>query len=111
EYGKIIPAVMFERLYRNILPRYVELLTKQLNLAPLFLVEAGAVGIEDFRLAVDDLNIYGPIYDDSFGHQYDLKAASRQEIDKVLLAFFEDFFGATGYPRPPNLDGFGPKTS
>lgn len=108
EYGNMISAIAFERLYRNMLPRYVDVLVTHLKLAPPFTVDAGAVGINTFKLAVDDENMFGPIYDSEFCGQYDLADASARSMNDLLLQFFDDFFGITGYPRPANLDGFGP---
>ena len=107
EYGNVIPAISFEQLYRSMLPRYVEFLTKQLKLPPPFEIRAGAVGLKGFRMTVPD-GSYGPMYDDLFSGEYELADLSGVEIDRVLLEFFEEIFAATGYSRPDNLDGFGP---
>jgi nucleoside phosphorylase len=100
EYGNIIPAVSLERLYHDMVRRYVDFLTKRLNLTPPFAIELGVVGIENFKLAVDGDHILGPIYDARFTREYILKDGTLAEIDRVLGEFFEDLFGITGYPRP-----------
>lgn len=109
EFGPIIPSKAFEQLYRDMLVRYINFLSGHLKVKPPLIVKAGAVGLREFRLAVDTDELYGPYFDDSVGWRYELTDFSQDAINRLLLQFFEEFFAASGYPRPANLWNFPPK--
>ena len=80
-----------------------------LRFKPPLVIKAGAVGLKDFKLAVDTDELYGPYFDDTFEGDYELADFSQGEINRLLLQFFEELFAASGYPRPANLWNFPPK--
>lgn len=98
----------FEEIYRQTLRRYVDFMENLLGIQPPYTVEAGAVGIKGFSIVTDanGLETYGPFHDDTFKVRLLLNAAKQQALDAALLRIFEEFFGATGYPRPKGLFGF-----
>jgi hypothetical protein len=104
----IIGGKAFEEIYRQSLRRYVDFIQGRLGIQPPYSVVAGVVGINGFSIVVDPagLEVFGPFHDDTFENRLMLNTVTQQALDAVLLRIFEEFFGATGYPRPPGLFGF-----
>lgn len=102
-------SAAFERILKDALPHYLEFGQQHLDLGLPLKVEAGAEKIEGFHLAMGTGYFepnWGPIFNSQIKSRHTLKEFSKKAIDEILLSIFEDFFDATGNPRPENLHGF-----
>ncbi|BAV48063.1 Uncharacterized protein MLTONO_3160 [Mesorhizobium loti] len=107
-FVKIIPGQAVEQTFRQALDRYVAFARDNLHIAPPYSLEAGAVGLKDRRIFIDQNwdTALGPIYDDAFRVDLVLNDLSRPTLDKALLTIFEELYRAAGYSRPQGLFGF-----
>ncbi len=107
--GKHIPSNAYERVLSVGLRNYVNYAEELLGYKCPFIVEAGAAGVEGFRMAMspDYFDRYwGPITLPEICLRHELIDTKQESIDSILLKIFEDFFDATGTPRPPGFNGF-----
>ena len=111
EHGLYIPGKPFEDTFRRSLSNYVDFMQYKLNILPPYTVEAGVVGIQDYRIIVDATGMerYGPFFDNEMKIRLVLNENSAQALDTVLLKFFEELFMVSGYARPKSLYGFPPQ--
>lgn len=107
EYGKLIPVKLVEQAMRGALTLNLKFMQDQLNVPPPYNIEFGAVGVRNYKLAIDT-NIDNPyeIYNDEIIGSFVLSDTKPGSIDSALLKIYESFFAAAGYTRPPNLFGF-----
>ncbi len=107
--GKCIPSRDYENVLSVGVCNYVNYAEKLLGYKCPFIVEAGAAGVEGFRMAMspDYFDRYwGPITLPEIRSRHELVDAKQESIDSILLKIFEDFFDATGTPRPQGFNGF-----
>lgn len=107
--GKYIPSGGYERVLRDGLRNYVNYAENLLGYKCPFIVEAGAAGVEDYRMAMspDYFDQYwGPITLHKIQSRHELVDTKQESVDSILLKIFEDFFDATGTRRPQGLNGF-----
>jgi nucleoside phosphorylase len=109
QFGTFIPAKALEDVYRDVLVRYINFLSRHLRVDPPVVIKAGAVGLTGFRLAVDNDQFFGPFYDDALEETYELNDFSPESLNTVLLEYFEALYSASGHPRPKNLWNFPPR--
>lgn len=107
--GKYIPGDDYEHVLRVGLHNYINYAEKLLGYKCPFIVEAGAAGVEDYRMAMNQ-NYYdqywGPITLPEIHSRYELVDTKQESIDSILLKIFEDFFDATGTRRPQGFNDF-----
>jgi hypothetical protein len=107
---KIISIMAFEELIEDALRHYVDVAEKRLNLNPPLLVEAGAAEVNDFTMVrpshYPTRRNLGRIFSNEIKSRHTLKSLEKTDVDKVLLAIFEDFFDAIGVKRPDNFRNF-----
>jgi len=99
-----IPSMQFERRYIATLELLTELMS-QLAVSSPWTVEAGIVGAPGLYITLSG-GQRGPIRKGEVVCRGLLKDKSAAEVTAFLLKFFEMVFDATGYPRPPRLNGF-----
>ena len=107
--GKYIPSVSYEKVLSAGLRNYVNFAEKQLGYKCPFIVEAGAAGVEKYRMAMGPGYIdqyMGPITLPGIRSRWELVDTTQESINSVLLKIFEDFFDATGTRRPHGFNGF-----
>jgi hypothetical protein len=71
-------------------------------------VEAGISRVKGYRMAMGGGTFWGSVNKQDIQSRHELKSLEAGEIDRVLLAIFDDFFDAVGKRRPPNFRGFPP---
>lgn len=108
EGTKFIPSQAFERVLDSGLRRYVQFAVEKLEIESPVTVEAGISRVKDYRMAMGGGVFWGPIYKLDIQSRHELRSLEVSEIDRVLLAIFEEFFDATGKHRPANFRGFPP---
>ncbi len=104
-------SVAFEQKLDTGLRHYLHVARERLNLGSPLVVEAGAVGVEGFRMVMPSDNLpslWGPVYAPEVKSRQILRSFEDSEINRVLLKIFEDFFDAVGEHRPLNFRGFPP---
>lgn len=88
---------------------YVDVAEKLLKLKPPLLVEAGATEVNNLTMILGN-NYFGrtlgQIYNNEIKYRHTLSSLKKQEVDKILLSIFEDFFDAAGEKRPENYRNF-----
>ncbi|UPJ58717.1 hypothetical protein [Bradyrhizobium sp. 192] len=104
-----IPALLTEQVFHQKTHAAVEFAASQLGLSFPCELELGILGVIDAKLAVDTDDIRGPIRVDQVTVRRTLNAGDRDEIDGVLLEFFNALYDATGYARAENLFYFPPE--
>jgi hypothetical protein len=106
----VIPSLTYERILFDSLRRYRDFARDVLRLTSPLTVEAGAVGVDGFYMAVDGRYMdpwWGPVYGD-IKWRGSLKDFDDRTMHSVLLDIFNSFFAACGHKRPENLNGFPP---
>jgi hypothetical protein len=106
--GEYIPSVAFEEMLEAGLKHYIQLTTERLGLRSPIVVEAGAARVEGFRMAMGDHMYWGPVYAPQIRSRQTLRSFDETEVNRVLLAIFDDFFDAVGELRPQHFRGFPP---
>ncbi len=107
--GKNIPSGSYEQVLRAGLYNYVNFAEKLLGYKCPFIVEAGATGVEGYRMAMgpEYIDLYwGPITLPEIRSRHELVDTKQESINSILLKIFEDFFDATGTRRPQGFNGF-----
>jgi hypothetical protein len=107
--GKCIPSRDYEHVLREGLCNYVNYAEKLLGYKCPFIVEAGAAGVEDYHMAMGPEyhgQYLGPITLPEIRSRHELVDTKQESINSILLKIFEDFFDATGTPRPQGFNGF-----
>lgn len=105
-----IPWLAAEQAYADRLPKYVRFAAEQLAVPFPIRVIAGVVGVRGYTLHFRS-NLYGwddpaRMLDDEVEWSGTLASMDAKEIDRVLLAVFEQFFDCAGQTRPDRLYGF-----
>ena len=102
EYGRYIPSRALERAVLRTLNNYVGFAVKHLELSPPFIVELGAVGLNDRHITSDPQqdDWFGPIRDDTFSHDVELTDTTPSAIKTAAIRLFKELHLLTGYPRP-----------
>jgi len=108
ETKKHIPSQAFERVLESGLRRYVQFAAGKLEMESPVIVEAGISRAKGYRMAMGGGTLWGPVNKPDIQSRHELKSLEAGEIDKVLLATFDDFFDAVGKHRPRNFRGFPP---
>jgi hypothetical protein len=108
EANKQIPSLAFERVLDSGLRHYVQFAAGKLELESPVMVEAGISRVKGYRMAMGGGTFWGPVNKPDIQSRHELRSFEVGEIDRVLLAIFEDFFDAVGKHRPPNFRGFPP---
>ncbi len=107
---KHIPIDALEKTLEVALHHYIDFGKKSLGYQSPLIVEAGAVGVEDYFIPIElpgyPLEMGEPIIKPEIKSRHTLKEMSKEAINSVLLAIFEDFFDATGKHRPKGYRGF-----
>jgi len=100
--SKRIGQGAFETTYRMILGRYTQVMADRLRIPLPYTVEAGAVGLKGYRVAVGNQpdDSYGPIRDPEFSIRLVLNDISSANLDRAVNRISEELFRLTGYPRP-----------
>ena len=107
--GKHIPSNAYEQVLNAGLHNYVKFAEERLGYKCPFIVEAGAAGVEDYRMAMspDYFDSYwGPITLREIQSRHELVDTKQESVVSILLKIFEDFFDATGTRRPQGFNGF-----
>lgn len=108
-----IPMGTLEELYEAALKHYLDVATKLMDIKPPFIIKAGASGIVRFSLGWGRESYVEsnrePIYQDEINSRQVLGNLKEEEVNKVLLGIFENFFDAVGEHRPKNFRGFPPE--
>jgi len=102
---RLFPSVAFEELYETGLSHYLQVAQNLLQLMPPLYIEAGASGVADFRMGMNGRYV-GRVFGDEIKSRKRLQSFDAEEVKRVLLAIFEDFFDAFGEKRPKNFRGF-----
>lgn len=108
EDKQYIPSHAFENRLNAGLRYYLQFVTEYLNIQSPVIVEAGVSRAKGFRMAMDNKTYWGPVYKQDIQSRQRLLSFEQSEVDRVLLAIFEDFFDAVGKHRPANFRGFPP---
>jgi hypothetical protein len=100
--AKLIGQDTFEDTYRQVLARYARLMAEEMKLPLPYTVEAGAVGLDGYRVAVgDDANdAVGPIRVPEFNISLELHDLGVATLDQTVIRISEALFRLTGYKRP-----------
>ncbi len=106
---KKIHSASYEKVLSAGLRNYVNFAEKQLGYKCPLIVEAGAAGVEKYRMVMGPNYIdqyLGPINLPKIQSRYELVDTNQKSVDSILLKIFNDFFDATGTRRPQGLNGF-----
>lgn len=107
-----IPMVRVEELYEAALKHYLDVATKLMDVKPPFIIKTGASGIAGFTLSRGTERYFEtyqePIYQDEINSYQVLGNLKTDEVNKILLGIFENFFDAIGERRPKDFRGFPP---
>jgi len=87
----------------------VEFARSQLGVEVRCDLELGVLGLKGTKLAVNTEDIRGPIQIGDVIVRRTLALADPDDINRVLLEFFEALYDATGYARPGGLFHFPPE--
>jgi hypothetical protein len=104
-----IPTGVHERLFAKGLRKYVEFATHYLEVDFPISVILGVTNVRGHMLAMprarywDD---FGPLHEDNIIVRKKLLSGDDEEIDRVLLNFFEAIFDAAGTERPEGFNKF-----
>jgi hypothetical protein len=104
-----IPSTAYERVLSKGLHDYINFAENHLGYKCPFIVEAGASGVEDYYMAMDQAHSYehwGPITSSEISSRWKLVDLKPESVNSILLKIFEYFFEATGTHRPPSYNGF-----
>jgi hypothetical protein len=104
-----IPALLLEQMYYDNAHAAVEFAGSQLGAEVPCDLELGVLGLKDTKLAVNTEDIRGPIQIGDVIVRRTLASAHPDDINRVLLEFFEALYDATGYARPGGLFHFPPE--
>jgi nucleoside phosphorylase len=104
-----IPALSTEQMYYDKAHAAVEFATGQLGVAAPCDLELGILGLKGVTIAINTEDLPGPIQIENVILRRTLPIGGPDEIDAVLLEFFERLHDATGYARPKNLFHFPPE--
>lgn len=104
-YPNYVPTQAFEdRLHKSV-QLYLHTARNHCNYPPRIHVQAGLVNVSDFRLAMSNTDLWGPIYED-VKVEATVDMESPETINAALLNIYNAVFEAAGRERPPNLYGF-----
>jgi nucleoside phosphorylase len=104
-----IPALLLEQMYYDRAHAAVEFAGSQLGVEVPCDLELGVLGLKGTKLAVNTEDIRGPIQIGDVIVRRTLASADPDDINRVLLEFFEALYDATGYARPGGLFHFPPE--
>ncbi|MBR0882901.1 hypothetical protein JQ608_38425 [Bradyrhizobium liaoningense] len=102
----LLPALPFERQLHTTLHHAIRFAVARLSLTFPCTLEMGLVDTNGVHIGGNEF--WGPIRLPEIIFRRTLQSGSRNEIDQVLLMFFEMAFDATGYARPNGLNNFPP---
>ncbi|MBI5745978.1 MAG: hypothetical protein HZA13_03140 [Nitrospirae bacterium] len=109
--NRCIRSMEFEKKLDAGFRHYLKVARERLDLGSPLVVEAGAVRVEGFRMAmgIDYVpSLWAPVHKKEIISRQKLGSFEDSEINRVLLAIFEDFFDAAGERRPGYFRGFPP---
>lgn len=106
DYGKLIPMMGLEAAFRDVLIRNVGALQRA-NVMPPYSLTFGAVGIQDYSLAiVQSYDTPYVIRDNMFQDSFVIPTCAPENLNKALGRIYSKFFRMSGFERPANLFGF-----
>jgi len=97
-----------EGVFKRCLPLYLRFMQESLGVAPPYIVEAGACGLDGVRLLQANYE-HPTIHDNCVTLRRELRTLDKSAINAFLLELFEAFFDAAAVKRPPGLYGFPPQ--
>jgi hypothetical protein len=107
---KGIPTGWHEYMIANALSHYVEFGKQVLGWRPPLLVEIGLTNVAGYNLFMDQSRYWdsqwGPIHESNIILRKKLLTYRVEELDAVLLEFFEMIFDAAGAKRPDRYNNF-----
>jgi hypothetical protein len=108
EVIEFIPMIAFEKLFVRVLENYAKVMTSELKLQPPYIVEFGAVGLDQHYLGCLDGSdargqFVGPIMKNSIQRRYELKDTNRKSLHDILRSFFNDFYDLAAFSREQHL--------
>ncbi len=101
-----IPIISLEEELESSLKHYIEVGRERLGLRPPLFVEAGATKMKGRLLMINNQPQGSSVRTEIIQTRKTLRSFEEPEIDRVLLAIFEDFFDAAAESRPTNFRGF-----
>jgi hypothetical protein len=108
ESKQCINSVAFEKTLDAGLRHYLQFAREKLNIESPLEVEAGISRVRGFKMAMSDNTYWGPVYKLDIQARHTLRSFEDSEINRVLLAIFDEVFDAVGKRRPANFRGFPP---
>ena len=104
--NRYIPIMECEEELENGLRHYIEVARDRLNLRCPLIVEAGAARVQGFKMVTDNKAFGDPIYTSEIRSRQTFSSFQGSEVNRLLLAIFEDFFDAVGKRRPQQFRSF-----
>jgi nucleoside phosphorylase len=104
-----VPALLTEQMFYEKAHAAVEFAVSQLGLSFPCDVQLGILGLKNATLAVKNDDFRGPIQVNDVTVRLPINSDGPNEIDRVLLEFFNALYDATGYAPPPNQFHFPPE--
>ena len=108
ESKQYFPCVEFAKTLDAGLRHYLHFAREKLKIESPIVVEAGISRVDGFKMAMDNQTYGDRIYKRDIQSRQTLGSFDDSEVDRVLLAIFEDFFDAVGKRRPANFRNFPP---
>jgi hypothetical protein len=104
----VVLSLPMERIFYYSLRWYANFLREVTNTGPPLIVEAGVVGVKNWRVRAGERQVrdFDPIYQDPPPLRRVLHDITEERMDEFLLEFFEVVFDQTGERRPTRLHGF-----
>jgi hypothetical protein len=103
-----LSSVIFERVYYDHLRFLTRFALEQLSLSAPWEVECGVSGSKGLHLWVSAQETSGPIVQSDVISRRTMKSGSEEEMDAILLEFFNLLHAAAGAERPQGMHGFPP---
>jgi nucleoside phosphorylase len=104
-----IPALVLEQTFYQMAHGAVAFAVGQLGLTFPADIDFGVLRTEGVQLAVKDDDIRGPIRLNKIISSHELKTGTAAEVDRALVAFFDQIYDATGYARAVGQFHFPPE--
>lgn len=105
-----IPPALVEQTLLNGLREYRNFARDRLGVTPPVRVEAGATNVKNSYFVMERTNyfdsLWGPVHRQHIEWAGTLNSWEDEELDRVLLAIFEEFFDASGHARPQGFNRF-----
>jgi hypothetical protein len=94
----VIPTVLLENIYRRVLTNYCDIMSKGFGIAPPYVVEFGAIGLEGVYVGFNN-GMDGPIHSNELQVRFTLNELTKEAIEAVVGQFLDVLLDMAGVAR------------